>query len=51
LDSMKSIQGFSGSADIRIVASNHLAYFREKLIQKENFLKIKIVTHQCKIVF
>ena len=35
LDSMQSIKGFSGAPNLKIVASNHLAYFREKLIQKE----------------
>ena len=35
LESMRSIPGFDASTQMSIVASNHLAYFREKLCRKE----------------
>ncbi len=35
IESMQSIHGFDPGVSMKIVASNHLAYFREKLCQEE----------------
>ncbi|MFN2437704.1 MAG: caspase family protein [Chitinophagaceae bacterium] len=35
VNSMQAIPGFNGEAEIRTVASNHLAYFKEKKCQEE----------------
>ena len=35
LESMQAINSFDHATNMKIVASNHLAYFREKLCQKE----------------
>jgi pimeloyl-ACP methyl ester carboxylesterase len=42
LESMEAIHGFDPSVNMKIVASNHLAYFREKLCQEELLQMLKL---------